>query len=153
MESYAPCCCFDCRFGIVVTIFRRVLGYGSPIIELLTGIALITLTHNFFINVTALGLFFVFLAIHVNAVLKNDKSACMCFGDMIESRHGMPGIIQSALLIISVLPNLLVVHPVSHNHLFITYGIMDSSIALVLACIWGVNLVVARLVLDKLLYR
>lgn len=141
------------NYEFIPGAWKSVIGYGSPVVELLTGFALIWLPHEFFVNLVALGMFFVFLAIHVHAVLKNDKSTCMCFGEIIKSRYGMPGIIQSVLLIISILPNLLIVYPVSHNQLFVSYGIDESAIALVLACLWGLNLITARLVLDKILYR
>ena len=127
-------------------VFKKPIGYSLPIIEIICGISLIIRGDNFLVNLLMISIILVFLAVNLQAVLKHKVKDCHCFGKLIKTKTGSGGVIQTILMLLAVLPNLLVlVQPLS------VIQQLDTSLLLVLA--FGVIFMIYTLIIVRSLYE
>lgn len=127
----------------------RKLGYLFPFFELLLGCLLIFYTYNIWVNSIAMILFSVFIIINTNAILKHDNTECFCFGNLIKSRMGFGGLIQSFLLLLCVIPNIFSKgFKISSVFMFKTYDFEHLAITVAII-IWALSLILFRITIDK----
>lgn len=129
----------------------KVLGYVFPFFELVISILLILRIYDIWINTVAMLIISVFIIINANAIFKHSHEECFCFGKFLKSRIGIGGLVQSVLLLFSLLPNMLFTNSEIINILsFNTYNIefIVMGIAIIL---WVITLILIRTTIDKLL--
>ncbi|PFN00483.1 MauE/DoxX family redox-associated membrane protein [Bacillus cereus] len=129
----------------------KIIGYLFPIIELLIATLLILRINNLLINTIAILMLSTFVIFNANAVLKHNHEECFCFGKILKTRMGIGGLVQSSLLLLSLLPNI-----VLSNLNIITIFSFESfnfefATIIITIIIWATTLIVIRTIIDKLL--
>ncbi|SHH47633.1 MauE/DoxX family redox-associated membrane protein [Virgibacillus chiguensis] len=126
------------------TILSRIF----PIIEISIGSLLILFNNSILVNISAIILTFTFILVNLIALNKGEVKDCHCFGNIIKTKMGHGGVIQSSLLVLSLLPNFF-----NHNINLIdiansmkTYEILAG---LFISLIWSFSLIVFRIVIER----
>lgn len=128
---------------------RKIIGFLSPFIEMIMGMLLIIFSEFLIINIFSVALFFIFILINVNAVIKREVSSCLCFGKIIETKYGKSGIVQSILLSTSLLPNVFIDDHIIFTDLIHSYRLVEINMFTLTAIIWTLTLILIRTIIDK----
>ncbi|MGG0482405.1 MauE/DoxX family redox-associated membrane protein [Priestia aryabhattai] len=126
------------------------LGYLFPFFELVLAVLLVLRVNDFLVNITALIIISIFIIINSNAILKHSYAECFCFGKLLKSRMGMGGLIQSILLFLSILPN--IIHNNSNVLTIFSFNEFNFEylVLIVVSTLWTFTLILIRLSVDKL---
>lgn len=135
-------------WGIFPPKIGILLGFGIPPVELMTGIALI-LNNNVLVEIFALAIIVFLVAINTKAVIDQDSKPCFCFGNFIQTRLGIGGLIHTVYLLLALFVSIFMVE-ITVLNLFYTYSIFNQILICSIALLTFVNGISIRLVLDKL---
>lgn len=115
--------------------------------EVFLAIGLILFSGYLFINISAFLVFLIFILINYKSVANNLKINCNCFGKILKTEYGYGGIIQSLIMIIIIIPNIL-----SKNMSYINfYNIIPfrTSILIIISAFFAtVTIILVRETID-----
>lgn len=74
-----------------------------PLFEIVIGIGLFIYAHPI-LYISALSLILLFIIINSYALIKNVEEDCKCFGNLIPTKTGLGGLIQSVCMFFSIVP-------------------------------------------------
>lgn len=92
---------------VIPAKIAKPISLAFPFIELLIGGGLIFVSESMIVNIMAIILILIFVLINFQAVVEKRQKPCFCFGKMIETKIGFGGMVQSLLLLISILVNVI----------------------------------------------
>ncbi|WIM40958.1 MauE/DoxX family redox-associated membrane protein [Paenibacillus sp. PK4536] len=125
------------------------LSYLLPIFEVLLAISLLFRGDIIYVQILAIVLLLSFVFIHIDAMLNKKETKCFCFGNMISAKHGLGGLIQTILLLLSLIPSVLYLP--SSLYLLMSEDLnIKFYIILISAFFWGFILVLSRRLLDEI---
>ncbi|WDF50308.1 hypothetical protein PQ460_20345 [Paenibacillus sp. KACC 21273] len=125
------------------------LSYLLPIFEVLLAISLLFRGDIIYVQILAIVLLLCFIFIHIDAMLNKKETKCFCFGNVISAKHGLGGLIQTILLLLSLIPSVLYLP--SSLYLLMSEGVnINFYIILISAFFWGIILVLSRRLLDEI---
>ncbi|EJR04047.1 MULTISPECIES: MauE/DoxX family redox-associated membrane protein [Bacillus] len=129
----------------------KLLGYLFPFLELLISILLILRMYDLWVNTVAILIISVFVIINANAIFKHNNEECFCFGKFMKSRMGIGGLIQSSLLLFSLLPNILFNNSNVITVLSFQKYNFEFIVIIITILLWVISLMLIRTTIDKLL--
>lgn len=133
------------KMGIFPSKLSNILGYLFPWIEISLAIVLFWRVDIFIINIITLLVFGIFIVINVSAIIENKQIECNCFGNFIKSKIGYGGLVQSILLILSIIPTLF--FPPAFNSIFMLQS-QEFFILILTGIIWCLTLIITRIAIE-----
>lgn len=128
------------------------IGYLFPFVEILIAIYLLFNKDNLYINILTILIISVFVVINSKAIIEKMQMDCHCFGNIIKTKVGIGGLVQSLLMFLSILPNLFIVNSPYNSILFFEYSSIEFLILFSISVIWTITLILIRMTIDKFSY-
>lgn len=107
--------------------------------------------YDLWVNTVAILIISVFVIINANAIFKHNNEECFCFGKFMKSRMGIGGLIQSSLLLFSLLPNILFNNSNVITVLSFQKYNFEFIVIIITILLWVISLMLIRTTIDKLL--
>jgi len=117
------------------------------VMEVFLAIGLILFSGYFLVNITAFFVFLIFILINYKSVTNNLKIECNCFGKIIKTEYGYGGIIQSLIMIMIIIPNILLKN-MSYINFYNIIPISTSILLIISAFFATVTIILVRETVD-----
>ncbi|HDR7913832.1 TPA: hypothetical protein QCY05_002990 [Bacillus wiedmannii] len=137
--------------NVIPVKFAKPISLIFPFIELLIGILLIFSSESIIVNIMAISLIVIFVLVNFQAVVDKRQKPCFCFGKMIETKIGYGGMVQSLLLLISILVN--VIFNNMNLIMILDQGNQVVYVVLIVtvSIFWAVTLILIRIIMENIL--
>ncbi len=134
--------------NVLSTRLINVLSYFLPLLEIIIAICLIAYSKFIIVEIFAGILFLGFVFIHLDAVLGKKEEKCFCFGKFIKAKHGFGGLVQTFLLLISLIPSI-VGSSANLYDIFTNSEHMNFALITFSSILWSIILIMSRRLMDE----